>query len=386
MSQTGYRKFVIMIFTLLGTLPAFSQRSPETDSLFAKAKMNIYEKPEYVIKLGDSLYSSNESSLEDKVEALLLISDAYSSKRDYEKSLQYFKIANDLLKKSNNTDLQIIVLSRNAVRYQQMKVYDKAIECLDECDKLLLLKHDDKKFNLTRGNNYAVRGMIYKEQLNCDIAIGYFDKAIEKFKSFSELSTYPNMSITYYNKGNCYIALEDYGKAIENFDEAVKYADHVNAKSLKAFALKGLAEVYNNQGNNQKAIEVLLEASEISKNVGDLILNRGIYINLANNYKQVGNWAEYQKYNQLFLKNQALIRSSERESTGDAIEEFTTLNNEKLSTMQIRYNIMIGLEILLFFFFSYLLFSYLKRNRKSSETLKLEVKRIKDTLRKQSLS
>lgn len=377
-------KLAIVVFVFTGAYSAFAQREPKIDALLKQAKLDIYEKPESVIKLGDSLYNSPESSPETRVDALMLISDAYSSKRDYKKSLKYFHIANELTKKENNPDLQIVVLSRTAVRYQQMKVYDKAIQCLDECDRLIDANENKKDYQYIKGNNYVVRGLIYKDQLNCDIAINYFNKGIQVYETITSSVKNANVSIVYYNMGNCYVLLSDYEKAEKSFNKAVVSADIVNANSLKAFALKGLSEVYTGQGNNQKAIDVLHEALKISKNVGDLVLNRGLYINLASNYRAVDNWAEYQKYNQLFLKNQSIIKESERQSIGDSIDELTSVNNAKLNKMQMSYYIVIALEVLLSLFFLYLLFAYQKRSYASIEGLNFEIKRIKDGFKKDS--
>lgn len=386
--MSGLSKYIKILVTAAiisgGSFCAVAQTDAGIDSLMKHAKLDIYEKPERVIKLGDSLYNSPDSSPETKVEALMLISDAYSSKRDYGKSLKYFQIANELSKKENNVDLQIIVLSRTAVRYQQMRVYDKAIQYLDECDDLIKASGNKSQHQYTQGNNYVVRGLIYKEQLNCDIAISYINKGINQYNKTETTLKNANISIANYNKGNCYVLLSNYAEAEKSFHEAIISADKVNAASLKAFAMKGLAEVYRQQGQNVKAIAILQDALKISKNVGDLILNRELYINLANNYKAVNNWGEYEKYNQLFLKNQSIIRESERQSISDSITELSTANDDKMHKMQNRYYIVILLEILLFVFFAYILFVYQKRSNISIEVLNMEVKRIKDSLKKET--
>lgn len=383
LKSAGYIKIIVLTaFTLVGTFSCFAQRDPKIDTLLKQAKLEIYETPENVIKLGDSLYNSPEATTETKVDALILISDAYSSKRDYEKSLKYFYIANELTKKENNVDLQILVLGRTAIRYQQMKVYDKAIQYLDECDRLLASDQSKKDNRYTKGNNHVVRGLIYKEQLNCDIAINYFKKGIQEYELINSSVKYANESIAYYNMGNCYVSLSDFPKAKESFDKAVVSADKIDAKSLKAFALKGLSEVYYAEHDHKKAIDVLHEALEISKGVGDLILNRGLYINLADNYKATDNWAQYQKYNHLFLKNQSIIKESERQSISNTINELSIINNDKLSQMEMRYYIVISLEIVLSLLLVYMLISYQKRSLRSINGFNLEIKKIKEGLKK----
>jgi tetratricopeptide (TPR) repeat protein len=382
----NYRKIIAVALVTFGsTFYAIGQSDSKIDSLLKQAKLDIYEKPENVIKLGDSIYKSADSSPETKVKALMLISDAYSSKRDYEKSLKYFHIANELSKKDNNIDLQITVLSRTAVRYQQMRVYDKAIQYLDESDRLIAANPNLKNAHqYTQGNNYIVRGLIYKDQLNCDIAINYLNKGIELYKKSTTSLKPANLSIAYYNRGNCYVQLSNYTEAKNSFDQAIINADKVDASSLKAFALKGMAEVYNQQGDHERAIELLQEGVKISKNVGDLILNRELYLNLANNYKALDNWAEYKKYNLLFLKNQSIIKESERQSISDSIDELTAINDGEIHQMHIRYYIVISLIILLSLFFAYMILAYQKRSRRSIEDLNFQIKKIKDSFKKEA--
>lgn len=71
------------------------------------------------------------------------------------------------------------------------------------------------------GVNYVVRGFIYKEKLNCDIAISFFDKGIKELSSKNKISeNATRISIAKYNKGNCYLLLEENALAEKCFKEA----------------------------------------------------------------------------------------------------------------------------------------------------------------------
>lgn len=381
------KTFILRTICLLGIfmpgIQAFAQSNPKVDSLLKNAKLDIYEKPDRVIRIGDSVVNSPKSSIEDKVAGMMLVSDAYSSKRDYQKSLKYFLSANELSKKSDDIALQIKILTKTGVKYQQMQVYDKAIHFLDESDRLIAANPLLDPSNFTKATNYVVKGFIYKDQLNCDIAIGYFDKGIAEFKKANTTINQPNLSIAYYNKGNCYVLLKDFEAAKHSFSEAISYAEKINANSLKAFAQKGLAEVYYNEKQYDKAIGILQDAVSISKNVGDLVLNRGLYISLANNYLAVNNWEGYQKYNKLFLENQSIIKESERRTISDSIDETTMINNQKIALAQKQYFSVIAILSLFILASLLVLYRYQMRSRKSLEMLNSEVTTIKTSLKKQ---
>lgn len=383
-SVSNFRKLSIFtVLAVLNVLTVVAQNKNSVDKLIGRYTSDIYKNPEAVIKICDSVYNSPGSTNADKAKVLMLMSDAYSSKRDYQKSWKCFLNANALSKKTNDVEFQISLLSKSAVKYQQFKMYDKALKCLEECDRLLAAHPLKQGRRDVVPINYIVKGFIYKEQLNCNIAIDYFNKGIAEYKATNTITEQPNLSIANYNKGNCYILLSDYELAKKSFLESIQNAENVNAKSLKAFAQKGLAEVYALEGDYDRAISILKEALTNSKEVGDLVLNYGIYTALSNNYLAVNNLQEYTYYNKFVLKNQYLITESERRSSSDSIEELTTTNNEKLHKMENQYFIVIFLEILLVLFLSYILFSYLKRSAKSLEILNLEVKRIKDNLKKE---
>lgn len=354
---------------LFGISCSFAQKKKEADSIIKSISGIIYENPEKAIRVGKEILNHPESSVTTKINSLILISDAYSSKRDYQKALKYFLQANELSRHIDYKYLKVRILNKTAIKYQQLKVYDKAIHYLDEATKLIGTNPDTDSLRLSLGINYVVRGFIYKEQLSCDIAIGYFNKGIETCKTIKTIGMQPTISIATYNRGNCYTLLSNYDAAKQSFKESIQYADSINAHSLKAFAQKGLAAVYTLEGNYTQAITLLEEALEISKNVGDLILNREIYKGLSDNYLAVNNWQDYQLYHKKYVQLQLKIKESERASISESIEEVSQLNHQK--TVQARtYFYYAGLVIIsLAILMTILLFIYHTRSRKSLQFL-----------------
>ena len=259
----GIKLFFLVFCIICFSLNGFGQ---SVGDVIKKAKLSIYENPDGVIQLCDSIYKNPNTSDGTRVEALITISDAYSSKRDYKRSLKYFQKANELAKGNPDIDLQIFILNRTAARYQQIKAFDKAIEYLDKCDKLIA-EHPNKTSGtyFTQATNNILRGFIYKDRLNCDIAINYFDNSIKQYNTFASEKRSAHLSIVYYNKGNCYVSMGQYDKAEYSFQEAIKMAKVINAKSLEAFAMKGLGEVFYYRKQYDKAINVLNDAIMISK-------------------------------------------------------------------------------------------------------------------------
>ena len=318
--------FFAVIILLIITLPTCAQNKKRLDSIVKLASNQMYNNPDNVIKSGLIVLKEAGKNNDYKILGYKLISDGYSAKRDYEKSLEYIMKASQLLSFSNDQLLKIITLNKIGIQYHQLKIYDKAIEYLDQSEHIMMEYPIPDSIRTYLGRNYIVRGFIYKEKFNCEIALDFFDRGITELQKTRTKIVNSAISIAKYNKGNCYILMLNNKLAKQNFEEANQYAKDINALSLQAFALKGLAQVYTLEGNYQLAISTLNNAFLLSSSVDDLILNQEIYKGLSENYLALNNWEEFKKYQNKFISTQKLIKDRERKS----ISESLNLKDESL--------------------------------------------------------
>ncbi len=346
-------KYFSLAMIILFASGVYSQK--ETDSILSIARQQIYENPDRAIEIAKDELNKSRASADDKVQASLIISTAYSSKREYKKSLDYTLAAMDLLPNLKDGTLKINLLNRIGGQYQELKIYEKAILYLDKARKLIedLPEGPVKSKNL--GINNVIRGFIYREQMSCDIALTYFDKAIEDFKKNPETAGIKaNISTSYYNRGNCLINLVRLKDAEASFLQSINYAKKEDAKSLVAFAQKGLAEVYTVQGVNKEAISLLKDALENSEEVGDKVLNRALYNALAINYLAMENLEKYSYYKNKNIEIDKQLTKTERKTIDDSINNLLKTTSEEIKTIQNRTKIiqlsLIVLVILNFIF------------------------------------
>jgi tetratricopeptide (TPR) repeat protein len=277
-------KAAISIFFLVGSI-FYGNAQPQTDSLFKKAYPILFENPGKAIDISQIILQTKDATEENKADALLLISTAYTSERNYAKSLEYAVSAEEQLPKIGSDDFKINIYSRLGIQYQQLKIYNKAHSYLDKAISVVNNTKQPIDKHKLLGFNYAIRGMVYKEQMSCDFALDYFNKSLyHNKKSEQHATSDANISIIIYNKGNCFLSLNKIDSARTCFISSYEYADKIHADHLKAFANKGLAEVNTLEGHYENAIGLLLEASEMSADVDDQVLNQGIYRGLSDNY------------------------------------------------------------------------------------------------------
>jgi len=350
--------FLGSIFLLLQT--AYAQK--KVDSLLEKSNVLIYENPDKAIILAQQAYDYPDVSVNNKVNVLLTISTAYSSKRDYNKATEYVEQIKSLIPDIKNERQQMNILNRIAGHYQELQIYDKAIDYLDQALELIEKYPVQDSVQTFLGYNATLRGFIYREQMNCEIALKYFDKAIKAYEKATEPHLRnANLSICYYNKGNCLLTLNKVDEAKTSFLNSIDYAQNAEAKSLIAFGQKGLAEAKTLEGNYNEAIIILNNASQTSENVGDLILNKGLYDGLANNYLALHDWENYTLYHNKFLALQKQTKKAERKSVNQSLINLTESKAEEIDTLHKFYSpilifliifIIIGLGLIIKFLIS----------------------------------
>lgn len=366
--------FIVCLSCLLNGSVLSAQK--KLDSLVNSTTSTIFENPDKAISLGLQVYGE-ATSPKTKIHALMLVSSSYLSKRENSKSLEYALMARDHLNEISSIKTRINVLNAIGMQHQQLRIYDKAIDYLD--DALLLskqIKNPDSLPSLL-GYNYTIRGFIYREQMSCDIALNYFDKAILQFKKISHNNAMTaNLSTLNYNKGNCFLQIAQIDSARASFNRAIAYARQVGANSLYAFAKKGLSEVYTVEGNYGQAIEELKEAEKTSEQVGDLILNQGIYKNLSDNYLALNNSELYKIYSEKYTAVQQQIYEREQKTIDHSIKTLIEENSSTAQMMVSKFNRIIGLLVILLVLVLGLSVYFLSKNRRKFLRAKEKLQRI----------
>lgn len=347
----------------------------EADSLLDYASKQVYENPEKAINIALKVYDRDDISTDVKVQSLLIIAKGYTSQRAYEKSLEYSLKAEQFASATNKKQ-QINVLNNIGYQYHQLKIYDKAIEYLDASFDIAITLPKTDSIAWILGYNYATRGFIYREQMNCDIALTYFDKAIEEFSNqVSNIPLNGNISIMLYNKGNCLISQNQYDEAEKSYLQSIEYAKKDEAKSLIAFAQKGLAEVMTAKGKNNEAITILKAAETYSNDVGDLVLNQGLYNALSENYFKINDFKNYKNYQEKYTQIQQEVKKNERNTIDQSVVSLISENEKKSKELNVFFNIIISVLYLLIIcvviLLFYTIFSKEKKIKKLEKSLKI---------------
>ncbi len=358
----------ILSFLFLSFYISINAQKSTTDSLMKKAYNEIYDNPENTIKIGKELLKK-ENDINTSIKIYMLLSTANIAKRNFDESLTYILKAKELSQKTNDAKNQSSVLIAVAIQYQQMELFSKSLETLNEADAYLAKVPDSPERYLETARSYAIRGMIYKSQSNSEIALEKFLIALQNFeKAPLSKTASSNVSVVYYNIGYCYLNLNQIDNAQKAFLQSVNYARKNHAKSLEAFALKGMAEMYKQKREYQTAVNLLQKAENLSKNTGDIVLNEGIYKEMSDNYLALRKQDLYQLYNRKYFEMRFKRKENELTSINRVIDNHnkdTSARNKEIKSYYIYLMIISSvISLLVIGIFLYLISKIKKQNKK----------------------
>lgn len=304
------------------------------DSLKNRAESMVYDQPDETINITLKLLQK-EKKADEVAHLYMLISNAYTVKKNTDSSLFYILKATDLIKSDALPATKIKILFSVAIQYQQMELYDKALESLDKAQEMidkLPMTYAEQLYNI--GFINSTRGIIYRNQSNPDLALKKFKITAENFNKLKlDKKSAANLSINYYNMGICYLDLAQLQQAFSHFKEAEKYAKIYKENILEAYSLKGQGESYFLMHQYEQSLKVLNQAEKLAEPIGDLVLNEVIYKLLADNNLAINNIEQFQSYNNKSLEIQKTLEQDDLKSLN------RYLNSQNLEQQEINVKV-----------------------------------------------
>ncbi len=163
----------IIILMLAVCSPIYAQTiEKQLDS----AKTLVYSNPDKSIVLAQKIAENNDETAENKISALIVLTNAYAVKYDYENALKYAFAANDIAEKKGSPEYRIRTLGLIGNLYQMLHMNDKVRDYMNRAEKIALKGNiPDSLTHNINGNIFAVKGNSYKDDLDCSYAVQYYN-------------------------------------------------------------------------------------------------------------------------------------------------------------------------------------------------------------------
>lgn len=312
-------KLIIALFFVLLTVVASAQvpahkKRDSLESVFTSLKNTDTAA---VVKTGHAILGYPISQKQ-RFDVLQRIAKTYFVANDPNKSIDYLFKAKDVAEKSGDAQMMALAYGSIANQYSYLQLTEKArlylnmaiaqIEKLPDGDK----KHNLKALSYLELGNLDFNQQDYKNaNKNQKLALAQFNRI--KGIANDEKSRY-NYRRSFYNIGNSYYYLKQPDSAEIYLKKALAIKDTENP-DLKYFIYSTLAEVYTLRGHYRQSIDTL-QAILKDRSFDIKPLKAEILLNLSKNYRQIGDKANYARYNEWHL----VLRDTVEGHTRSAID------------------------------------------------------------------
>tara|TARA_R110002072_G_scaffold23949_3_gene82041 strand:- start:17685 stop:18845 length:1161 start_codon:yes stop_codon:yes gene_type:complete len=357
--------FTVLICVYLCNI-GYAQNRAMLDSIRAEATLLTYSNPELAIEKGLKLVELSNDAPSSQISGLIIVANGYAILKNHEKVLEYAFMADSVAEKSKNYTDRIRVLGFIGGEYQRLKLGNKALNYLDKAYELSLQQPLPDSLKFLQGNIVFVKGLIQKDNLGCEYAMQYLLQAEEIFKNnLTSKAINTSLGIANNNIGDCYIELGEYEKAKENYNEAILFATKVNSVKIIAYSELGLSKIFSAKGEYLEAINILQKALSSLENINDIAMYTQIYKALSENYSEIEDTENFNKYTSLYLAEEDKLLNEEKKSLNTIVNDISLDNSEKSEAQENKYFYLFIISgMLLLIFLIYIINKIIKKRRK----------------------
>ena len=232
---------LLYILFLLACISTFAQTTENKQS--ERATDLLFTNPEKSAKISEKAFVEAKN-YNDKITALSKLVNAQMILGDINQVINNSSQGIKLSKEKNDTINQIRFLSMLGNQYQQLNMNTDAKKNLDEAENLINTVHLPQNLLFITGNVYNVKGIVFKNELNCEFAVKYFNKALEVYNKLPyEEVVVVNKLLIDIQKAVCLEALGN-SKEAESIYKSILNGDTRGIGYNKYYASLGLADIY----------------------------------------------------------------------------------------------------------------------------------------------
>lgn len=324
--------------------------------------------------------SSTDSQV-DKAFFYVELGNAYKLKQAYEKSLEAYQTALQILKGKHLLQEEFYVYTHLAEFYRYRRLFSKAEEYLKLCEKI---KKEEKIKDAYLMKFYSRKAALFSEYKNNeDSAIVYSKKSLALSQKLKDRES---ELVSLMEIANIYEGKKNHKEAIRQLHKIIILAKENSNIQVQCDAMVNLSRNLNLVENYKESIKVSLSGFDIAEK-NELSYNQLLFAdNLQMVYGKIGDYQNAHNYLLIRLKltedyyhklydNKVLeyeekFKAAEKQKIIDENKKLIELKEEEIKRQNlIKYFILFGLAAILIF--SMILLNYIKIIRKQNKKLSL---------------
>lgn len=377
------KRYILITLLFFGLFADASE--PKPDELLMKAERLMLVNPKESFRLAEKAYKNKNLDHKDKLQSLFILTNTSNL---LQKPLDVIQYGNEALRIADNGDdaiTKIKILGILGNTYQFLKLNEKTRIYLDQAELLLSSPKIPDSLNLVKGNIFYLKGMNYFYGLDSDIALSYFNKAINQYINSKNPLAEINIKMAYLNRGFALIQQKQFVQASESLELAGVNPDESSrpyppqfVDLQETFIELGKAKILSAEGKPELSNEMLFEILRKRKDqpARDDIENE-VYEILAENFLQLKDTERHDYYEKLFMKN---VDAGNREAAALVNQlisrESSRYESEKESISQ-KYILLIAISS---FFFGLVIIFLLFKTFKTEQKRRLLKKKVSENI------
>lgn len=377
---------IIVLFGFLFLNFSFAQDPQAYNEIYTKTYLETAQKDmKSAMRVADSLYKISETPLF-MTRSLMLSASLYKQSGEIKKAVQYAVKSGEIISETDNYTWQAKVYGFLATEYRYLKLYDFSKQYLEKA-----MEVSNKIENPKSANN--IKGLMFQEKAYFQIEQKQYKKAIENInraQNYFKLTEADLDFLTANNEqllGLSYYHLNDFDTSVIHYEKALNLTKADPENFLVGLIYNGLANIYVDKKELEKAKDYLDQAQKISGKSDYLELKKEVNTTSKRYYTAID---DLDKVVLVQKEQDSIVEKISNNSTAFINESFSTLENTSAVAEKKNSNKkMIIIFCLLLISLGLVYFVYSKRNHKKKlEEFKKILKDLDDRLlnKKQSVA
>ncbi|WP_312768262.1 hypothetical protein [Epilithonimonas sp.] len=338
---------LLNILFLFVCLTAFAQTT-ENKQLKLATDL-LFSNPEKSAKISEKAFAEARN-YNDKIKALSKLVNAQMVLGDISQVINNSGLGIRLSKEKNDTINQIRFLSMLGNQYQQLNMNTDAKKNLDDAENLINTVHLPQSLLFITGNVYNVKGIVFKNELNCEFAVKYFNKALEVYNKLPyEKVVVTNKLLIDIQKAVCLEALGN-SKEAESIYRSILNGDTRGIGYNKYYASLGLADIYLKRKEYDAAYKILESVNINEFNHYDAELTSLFYKLKAQSSYWRNDSKSYLYYFEKYNQNNREILQSQNQTISRLENIYDKNFSEKSNSMWMRNLGILSIFLIIFIF------------------------------------